>query len=127
MKGLGNVIVGIVFIIGGLSGQLVLIGTNSSGLLVVVGVGLIIWGVINLAKGDEAPAHPKMKIGDQAVVSQEAVVYTDKDSHSPSVTKLAPGSKVEIVTTSETGDVLWLGVKLPDGQQGFILGHNIQQ
>jgi len=127
MRGIGNIIIGIVFIIGGLSGQLVLIGTNSGELLAVVGGGLIVWGVIKMATSGESAVRPKMKIGDQAVVNQEAVVYADKDSHSAPVTKLVPGSKVEIVTASETGDVQWLGIKLPDGQQGFILGHNIAQ
>ena len=126
MRGVGNIVVGIVFIIGGLSGQLVLIGTNSGELLAVVGVGLIIWGVIKMATGGESPERPKIKAGSQAVVNQEAVVYTEMDSLSLPVTKLAPGSKVEIVAASETNDVLWVSVKLPEGQQGYILGHNIR-
>ena len=129
MRGVGNIIIGIVFIIGGLSGQLVLIGTNSGELLAVVGVGLIIWGVIKMATGaagGESPERSKPKAGSQAVVNQEAVVYTEMDSLSPPVTKLTPGSKVEVVATSETNDVLWVSVKLPEGQQGYILGHNIQ-
>ena len=45
-----NIIIGIIFIIGGLSGSLVLRGTNSSGGLVVVGIGLVIWGIIKTVK-----------------------------------------------------------------------------
>jgi hypothetical protein len=45
-RGLGNILVGIVFIIGGLSGSLVLRGTNSGELLALVGLGLIVWGVL---------------------------------------------------------------------------------
>jgi hypothetical protein len=127
MRGVGNIIVGIVFIIGGLSGQLVMIGTNSGELLAVVGVGLIIWGVVKMATGGESGVHKPLKVGGQAVVNQEAVVYTEMDSHSPPVTKLAFGSKVEIVSTSETNDVLWVCVKLPEGQQGYMLGHNLRQ
>jgi len=127
MRGIGNIIVGIVFIIGGLSGQLVLIGTNSGGLLAAAGVGLIIWGVIKMSTdGGATPAHPKIKPGDQAVVNQEAVVYTAMDSLSPAVTKISPGTKVEVVAAQETNDVQWVGVKLPEGQQGYILGHNLQ-
>jgi len=127
MRGIGNIIVGIVFIIGGLSGQLVLIGTNSGGLLAAAGVGLIIWGVIKMSTdGGAAPAHPKIKPGDQAVVNQEAVVYTAMDSLSPAVTKISPGTKVEVVAAQETNDVQWVGVKLPEGRQGYILGHNLQ-
>lgn len=128
MRGVGNIIIGIVFIVGGLSGQLVFIGTNSGELLAVVGVGLIIWGVVKMATGGgESGTHKPLKVGGQAVVNQEAVVYTETDSHSPQVTKLAFGSKVEIVSASETNDVLWVGVKLPEGQQGYMLGHNPRQ
>ena len=46
-----NIIIGIVFIIGGLSGKLALIGTNSGGALAVLGAGLIGWGVLQLKRG----------------------------------------------------------------------------
>jgi hypothetical protein len=39
-----NILIGIVFIIGGLSGNLVFIGTNSGLLLAGVGFILVIWG-----------------------------------------------------------------------------------
>jgi len=39
---MGNIIFGIVFIIGGLSGQLALLGTNSPTALAVVGAGMIV-------------------------------------------------------------------------------------
>jgi hypothetical protein len=43
-----NIIIGIIFIIGGLSGKLVFIGTSSGGLLAAVGVALVIWGAYNI-------------------------------------------------------------------------------
>jgi len=43
-----NIIFGIIFIIGGLSGKMALIGTRSSGALVVIGVILLIWGIVQL-------------------------------------------------------------------------------
>jgi hypothetical protein len=43
-----NIIIGIIFIIGGLSGELVFIGTNSGILLAVVGFFLVIWGAYRL-------------------------------------------------------------------------------
>jgi len=46
--------IGIVMIIGGLSGNLVLIGTNSGGALAVFGAVLIAWGVFNLVKARQA-------------------------------------------------------------------------
>ncbi|MBL9154891.1 MAG: hypothetical protein JNK37_20590 [Verrucomicrobiales bacterium] len=45
-----NIIIGIVFVIGGLTGKLALIGTNSGGLLALFGAGLIVWGVVQIAK-----------------------------------------------------------------------------
>jgi hypothetical protein len=47
---MGNIIFGIIFIIGGLSGRLALIGTHSSGALVVVGVGLLLWGLYRVSR-----------------------------------------------------------------------------
>ena len=57
MRGIGNIIIGIVFIIGGLSGNLALIGTNSGVLLAVVGGGLVIWGIIKMASGGSSPTQ----------------------------------------------------------------------
>lgn len=49
-----NVIIGAIFVIGGLSGKLALIGTNSGGALAVVGGGLIVWGLIQMFGGRKA-------------------------------------------------------------------------
>ncbi len=46
-----NIIIGAVFIIGGLSGQLALRGTNSSIGLAVIGGVLIVWGLVQVARG----------------------------------------------------------------------------
>lgn len=43
-----NIILGIIFIIGGLSGKLVLIGTQSGPALAVVGVILVLLGIFRL-------------------------------------------------------------------------------
>ena len=45
-----NIIIGAVFVIGALSGQLVLIGTNSSVALGVVGAGLVVWGIAQVSR-----------------------------------------------------------------------------
>ena len=39
-----NLVLGLIFIVGGASGQLALIGTNSSGALVVVGIAMAAYG-----------------------------------------------------------------------------------
>jgi hypothetical protein len=43
-----NILIGIIFIIGGLSGQMALRGTSSTGGLAVVGVGLVGWGIFQM-------------------------------------------------------------------------------
>ena len=44
-----KIIIGVVMIVGGLSGKLVLIGTNSGVALAVFGVVLVIWGIAKMA------------------------------------------------------------------------------
>jgi hypothetical protein len=45
-----NIILGIIFIVGGLSGRLALIGTNSGYALAAVGGGLLVWGIVQMVK-----------------------------------------------------------------------------
>lgn len=59
MRGIGNIIFGIIFIVGGASGKLALIGTNSGGLLVLVGVGLLVWGGYQAMSGGGEEAAPE--------------------------------------------------------------------
>jgi hypothetical protein len=49
MRGILNIIVGIVFMIGGMSGKLVMIGTDSGVGLAVVGGVLLVLGLFRLA------------------------------------------------------------------------------
>ena len=51
MRGLISVIIGIVLIIGGLTGRLVLIGTHSGAALAGVGVLIILLGVYRMTRG----------------------------------------------------------------------------
>jgi len=46
---MAKIIIGGIFIVGGLSGKLVLIGTDSGIALAVVGVIMVIWGIARLA------------------------------------------------------------------------------
>jgi uncharacterized membrane protein YfcA len=48
-----NIVLGIVFIIGGLTGKLALIGTNSPGALAVVGVLMLLYGVYQMTRKRE--------------------------------------------------------------------------
>jgi hypothetical protein len=45
-----SIIIGIVFIIGGLSGRMVLIGTQSGGALAAFGVAMIVWGIVKIGR-----------------------------------------------------------------------------
>lgn len=45
--------IGIVFVMGGLTNTLALRGTNSSTALAILGAGLIIWGGIQVVNGDD--------------------------------------------------------------------------
>ncbi|MFV0414523.1 MAG: hypothetical protein ACK5L3_14895 [Oscillospiraceae bacterium] len=54
---MGSLIWGIIMLIGGLSGKLVLRGTNSSAALVVVGCILIIIGIVRLVRRGRAQAQ----------------------------------------------------------------------
>jgi hypothetical protein len=49
-----KIIIGVVFIIGGLTGKLVLIGTHSGVALAVVGVAMVIWGIARIAASRKA-------------------------------------------------------------------------
>ena len=51
MRGIGNIIVGIAFIIGGATGKLALIGTNSSVAILILGVALVAWGGWQAVRG----------------------------------------------------------------------------
>ncbi|HWB60807.1 MAG TPA: hypothetical protein VG733_15025 [Chthoniobacteraceae bacterium] len=44
-----KIIIGAIFIIGGLSGKLVLIGTDSGIALAVLGAIFVIWGIVRMA------------------------------------------------------------------------------
>ena len=55
-----NIFIGIVFIVGGLSGKLALIGTDSGPALAALGAGLLIWGVVQMVRARKASA-PKSR------------------------------------------------------------------
>ena len=49
-----NIIIGLIFLIGGLSGKLALIGTNSGMALAAVGGGLIVWGILQMVRNSSS-------------------------------------------------------------------------
>lgn len=58
-----KIILGIIFIIGGLSGHLVLIGTNSGVALAGLGAVLVVWGIVRMVRqrqgGNNTPQPPQ--------------------------------------------------------------------
>ena len=52
--GILNIIIGLVFIVGGLSGKLALMGTNNGTFLAIAGGALVIWGVYRLKRAHSA-------------------------------------------------------------------------
>ena len=53
-RGILNIVIGGVFVAGGLSGRLVFIGTNSGALLAVIGLGLVGLGIYRIANARKA-------------------------------------------------------------------------
>ena len=43
-----KIIIGLIMIIGGLSGKLVLVGTNSGVALAILGAALVVWGIVRM-------------------------------------------------------------------------------
>jgi len=52
MRGILNIIIGIIFIVGGLSGKMALRGTQSGGAIAVVGGFLIALGIFRMIKAN---------------------------------------------------------------------------
>jgi hypothetical protein len=50
MRGIVNIVVGIIFIIGGLTGRLVLIGTHNGPALAILGAVLLVIGLMRMAR-----------------------------------------------------------------------------
>ena len=45
-----NIVIGLVFVVGGLSGKLAMRGTESGGALAAVGGALIVWGIVQMIR-----------------------------------------------------------------------------
>ena len=54
MRGVTTIIIGVMCIVGGLTGRLALIGTKSGGALAAVGAGLVIWGIYRVVRSRRA-------------------------------------------------------------------------
>jgi len=71
-----KIVLGVIFIIGGLSGQMVLRFTNSSEALAVVGVALVVWGIVEIMRrrsvGSSGSSGRPATTGDKAAMAGRA-------------------------------------------------------
>jgi hypothetical protein len=72
-----KIILGVIFIIGGLSGQMVLRFTNSSEALAIVGVGLVVWGIVEIMRrrsvgSSGSSGRPATTVGKAAMADRAA-------------------------------------------------------
>ena len=54
-----KIIIGLVMVIGGLSGKLVLVGTQSGVALAGLGAVLIVWGIVRMVRQRQGPPGPQ--------------------------------------------------------------------
>jgi len=52
-----KIIIGVIMVIGGLSGNLVLVGTNSGAALAVLGGVLIVWGIAKMVRQKQGSSN----------------------------------------------------------------------
>jgi hypothetical protein len=52
-----KIIIGIIMVIGGLSGNLVLVGTNSGAALAGLGGVLIVWGIVKMVRQKQSSGN----------------------------------------------------------------------
>jgi len=70
-----KIIIGVIFIVGGLSGTMVLRFTNSSEALDIVGVGLVVWGIVEMRRrsvGSSGSSGRPATTGDKAAMADRA-------------------------------------------------------
>jgi predicted phage tail protein len=60
-----NIIIGLVFVIGGLSGKLALRGFNSPELLAAIGAVMIVWGITQVVRRHRALAEYQERVAEQ--------------------------------------------------------------
>jgi hypothetical protein len=114
-----NIIIGIVFIVGGLSGKLVLRGTNSSMALVVVGFILVAVGIYRLTNKEEDENVVEAKKEECKVNEEKMIVYNKTHESLGILVELEIGTKLSIDFRGEYGR--FYQVELANGNVGYIL------
>lgn len=60
-----NIIIGLIFVVGGLTGQLALRGFNSPELLAAIGAVMIVWGITQIVRRRRAEAEYRQQMDNQ--------------------------------------------------------------
>jgi hypothetical protein len=119
-----RIIIGIVFIIGGLSGKLVLRGTNSGIALAIFGVILIILGIVQMTKNsDNAEGEFVPKERTYFVKGDKLVVYNKSHESYGELAQLKEGDKILVEYGSDFGR--FLKVTLDSGLSGYVLKQSL--
>ena len=114
-----NIIIGIAFIIGGLSGHFVLRGTNSSVGLVIFGVILVIAGIFKISKATDDTVEIVKKEEEVKVIDEKMVVYNKSHESLGILKELEIETRIIVDFSSDFGR--FYQVKLAEGQTGYIL------
>src|SRR6266853_3841370 len=97
-------------------------GTYYPGALVfvlpAVGLGLMGWSTRGFSLLRHAKAQKKTIVADD-----ELKIYQDTDSRSAVIARLPYGAEIELGEFKEVDGVDWVIVRLPDGQQGYVIGN----
>ncbi len=121
---MGRIIFGIIFIIGGVSGHLVLRGTNSSFALVIVGIIMLILGIVQMASGGEDSVQEVIVKEEECIVKREKIpVYSKAHESFSVIAELKTGDKMLIDFRSEYGR--FYKVTLNNGEVGYILKESL--
>jgi hypothetical protein len=131
------IIIGIIFIIGGLTGTMVLRFTNDSAALVVVGIGLVVWGVVRVVRtraasskgsgqpqgavsGAEAATRAAKALGLDSRKSKALVyIYEHKTMTLDDFERLCPGTDRALLE-QDLQAMVEMHIMAPDGEKFVI-------
>ena len=130
-----KIIIGVIFIVGGLGGTMVLRFTNSSEALVVVGIGILIWGLVEVSRGSRKSSSTRPKtVADRAAMATRAAkalgldprksravayLYEHRSMSAAEYENLCPGID-QATLDGDLKELVEMGVMTPDGERFVI-------
>lgn len=131
---MAKIIIGVVFVIGGITGTMVLRGTNSSVALVLVGIGLIVWGAVQRRPGSSKGSGRSATEAGRAAAATRAAqalgldsrkskalvyIYEHRTMTIDDFERLCPGDDRGSLE-QDLQAMVEMGLMTPDGEQ-FVL------